>query len=73
MQIPVAADNTRFIESTARHAQLILGGAAAVLTILLSPERRTTLISAVPVPTAIVATFTGMHVSYAEQHDDAPR
>lgn len=65
MQIRVAADNTRFIEESIDEirSQLLLGGAAAVLTILLFLQSfRTTLISAVPVPTAIVATFAGMHL-----------
>ncbi len=65
MQIQVAADNTRFIEESIAEirSQLLFGGAAAVLTILLFLQSfRTTLISAVPVPTAIVATFAGMYL-----------
>ncbi len=65
MEIRVAADNTRFIEESIGEVrgQLVLGGAAAVLTILLFLQSlRTTLVSAVPVPVAIVATFAGMRL-----------
>ncbi|MBE0597992.1 MAG: efflux RND transporter permease subunit [Desulfuromonadales bacterium] len=60
VQIHIATDTTRFIEQSIREIQwqLVLGGFAAALVILLFLQNiRTTLISAVAIPTSIIATF----------------
>lgn len=64
VQIHIATDTTRFIEQSIREIQwqLVLGGIAAALVILLFLQNiRTTLISAVAIPTSIVATFACVH------------
>ena len=60
VDIHIATDTTRFIEQSIREIriQLIFGGIAAALVILLFLQNiRTTLISAVAIPTSIIATF----------------
>lgn len=60
MNIHVATDTTRFIEQSIREIeiQLVFGGIAAALVILLFLQNiRTTLISAIAIPTSIIATF----------------
>ncbi|WP_305043296.1 efflux RND transporter permease subunit, partial [Geoalkalibacter sp.] len=64
MAIHVATDTTRFIEQSIDEIkfQLVLGGLAAALVILLFLQNiRTTLISAVAIPSSIIATFACMH------------
>ncbi|MFU8856930.1 MAG: efflux RND transporter permease subunit [Deferrisomatales bacterium] len=64
MAVRIASDNTRFIEESIAEIrfQLLLGGLAAALTILFFLQNlRTTLISAVAIPTSIVATFATMY------------
>ncbi|WP_305046905.1 efflux RND transporter permease subunit [Geoalkalibacter sp.] len=64
MAIHVATDTTRFIEQSIDEIkfQLVLGGLAAALVILLFLQNiRTTLISAVAIPSSIIATFGCMY------------
>ena len=64
MDVHIATDTTRFIEQSIAEikAQLIFGGIAAALVILLFLQNiRTTLISAVAIPTSIVATFACLY------------
>jgi HAE1 family hydrophobic/amphiphilic exporter-1 len=60
MDIHIATDTTRFIEQSISEikTQLVFGGIAAALVILLFLQNiRTTLISAIAIPTSIIATF----------------
>lgn len=60
MDVHIATDTTRFIEQSIAEikTQLVFGGIAAALVILLFLQNiRTTLISAVAIPTSIIATF----------------
>jgi len=64
MAIRISTDNTQFIEQSIAEIrfQLVLGGLAAALTILLFLQNiRTTLISSLAIPTSIVATFATMY------------
>lgn len=64
MAIHVATDTTRFIEQSISEIkfQLVLGGLAAALVILLFLQNiRTTVISAVAIPSSIIATFACMY------------
>jgi hydrophobic/amphiphilic exporter-1 (mainly G- bacteria), HAE1 family len=64
VDIHIATDTTRFIEQSIREIrwQLIFGGIAAALVILLFLQNiRTTLISAVAIPTSIVSTFACLY------------
>ncbi len=64
MRIQISTDNTRFIEESIAEIrfQLVLGGLAAALTILLFLQNlRSTFISALAIPTSIVATFATMY------------
>jgi hydrophobic/amphiphilic exporter-1 (mainly G- bacteria), HAE1 family len=76
MDIHVATDTTRFIEQSISEikTQLVFGGIAAALVILLFLQNiRTTLISAVAIPTSIIATFACLYAPrlHHEQHDHA--
>jgi HAE1 family hydrophobic/amphiphilic exporter-1 len=60
MDIHIATDTTRFIEQSISEikTQLVFGGIAAALVVLLFLQNiRTTLISAIAIPTSIIATF----------------
>ncbi len=64
MTLHIATDTTEFIEQSIDELrfQLFLGGLAAALTILLFLQNiRTTLISALSIPTSIVAAFATMY------------
>lgn len=64
MDIHIATDTTRFIEQSIDEikVQLVFGGIAAALVILLFLQNiRTTLISAVAIPTSIIATFACLY------------
>ena len=64
MDIHIATDTTRFIEQSIDEIkiQLVFGGIAAALVILLFLQNiRTTLISALAIPTSIIATFACMY------------
>ena len=64
MEVLVATDSTQFVEQSIAEVQfqLILGGLIAALVILVFLQNfRTTLISAVAIPTSIVATFACMY------------
>ncbi|MCB2185208.1 MAG: efflux RND transporter permease subunit [Deltaproteobacteria bacterium] len=64
MKVQVATDTTVFIEQSIDELrfQLLLGGVIAALVILLFLQNlRTTLISALTIPTSIVATFACMY------------
>ncbi|MEW6488489.1 MAG: efflux RND transporter permease subunit [Thermodesulfobacteriota bacterium] len=64
MTLHIATDTTEFIEQSIGELkfQLFLGGLAAALTILLFLQNaRTTLISALSIPTSIIATFATMY------------
>jgi hydrophobic/amphiphilic exporter-1 (mainly G- bacteria), HAE1 family len=64
MNIHIATDTTRFIEQSIAEikTQLVFGGIAAALVILLFLQNiRTTLISAVAIPTSIIATFACLY------------
>jgi HAE1 family hydrophobic/amphiphilic exporter-1 len=64
MEIHIATDTTRFIEQSIAEikTQLIYGGIAAALVIFLFLQNlRTTLISAVAIPTSIIATFACLY------------
>jgi HAE1 family hydrophobic/amphiphilic exporter-1 len=64
MDIHIATDTTRFIEQSISEikTQLIFGGIAAALVILLFLQNiRTTLISAIAIPTSIIATFACLY------------
>ncbi|SDL83447.1 hydrophobic/amphiphilic exporter-1, HAE1 family [Geoalkalibacter ferrihydriticus] len=64
MAIHVATDTTRFIEQSIDEIkfQLVLGGLAAAFVILLFLQNiRTTIISAIAIPTSIIATFACMY------------
>ncbi|MDO9079429.1 MAG: efflux RND transporter permease subunit, partial [Desulfuromonadales bacterium] len=65
MDIHIATDTTRFIEQSISEikTQLVFGGIAAALVILLFLQNiRTTLISAIAIPTSIIATFACLYV-----------
>jgi HAE1 family hydrophobic/amphiphilic exporter-1 len=64
MDVHIATDTTRFIEQSIAEikTQLVFGGIAAALVILLFLQNlRTTLISAVAIPTSIIATFACLY------------
>jgi len=64
MDIHIATDTTLFIEKSIAEirTQLVYGGIAAALVILLFLQNiRTTLISAVAIPTSIIATFACLY------------
>ena len=64
MDIHIATDTTRFIEQSIGEINhhLVFGGIAAALVIFFFLQNlRTTLISAVAIPTSIIATFACMH------------
>jgi HAE1 family hydrophobic/amphiphilic exporter-1 len=64
MHVSIATDNTRFIEDSINEIQfqLILGGIIAALVILVFLQNiRTTLISALAIPTSIIATFACLY------------
>ena len=63
MKVEIATDNTRFVEESIAEVnfQLFLGGIIAALVILLFLQNmRTTIISALAIPTSIIATFACM-------------
>ncbi len=65
MHIEISSDTTKFIEKSINEIkfQLLLGGIMAALVISLFLQNiRTTLISAVAIPTSIIATFTCMYM-----------
>ena len=64
MQVQVASDTTRFIEDSIAEVrfQLLLGAIIAALVIFLFLQNaRTTIISALAIPTSIIATFACMY------------
>ncbi len=64
VNLHIATDTTRFIEQSIREIrwQLVFGGIAAALVILLFLQNiRTTVISAVAIPTSIIATFACLY------------
>jgi HAE1 family hydrophobic/amphiphilic exporter-1 len=64
MTLHIATDTTEFIEQSIDELkfQLFLGGLAAALTILLFLQNaRTTLISALSIPTSVIAAFAAMY------------
>ncbi|MFU8856932.1 MAG: efflux RND transporter permease subunit [Deferrisomatales bacterium] len=64
MTLHIATDTTEFIEQSIDELrfQLFLGGLAAALTILIFLQNaRTTLISALSIPTSVVAAFAAMY------------
>jgi len=65
MHIEIASDTTKFIEQSIDEIkfQLLLGGIMAALVIFLFLQNvRTTLISAVAIPTSIIATFACLYM-----------